>query len=306
MRNSFTRQNRRSGFTLIELLVVIAIIAILAAMLLPALAAAKRKAQTAGCVNNIKQMTLADIMYAGDFGHGIPDAAPSGSTGSWFINFGAYYSKGTNVLICPTTTQPQVMQNNFWGNAVTPWCKTDYAGNGAAFFGSYIINGWFSTDSTGSVGAGDAYTANNGLFGPLYYLHDSAVRNPSAAPVFSDGVWVDCWPMESDSACHDLRGTISATGSSSQNGGFSSSGFGGKEMARTAVSRHACNAGAPNSWALPTDNPPGGVNIGLFDGHVEFSKIPHLWSYAWHANWGGKLGTGPGAPANPIKVGTPF
>jgi prepilin-type N-terminal cleavage/methylation domain-containing protein/prepilin-type processing-associated H-X9-DG protein len=294
MKNSSTHQNRRSGFTLVELLVVIAIIAILAAMILPALASAKRKAQQAGCINNVKQMALAEVLYVGDYAQSIADNAPDGTSGGWFINLTTYFAHSTNILICPAANIAGQSVNNFTGTANQLWCKTDASAN--PYISGYEWNGWLYGD-LGGDGSSQSWMSAVGASG--YYTTEASIRKPDSTPVMFDGIWADTWPMENDAPNHNTYTgdtMVGAVGTSPQNtlgGGHAN------EMGRLAIARHGCNPGAPNTWTSSSQVPVGGIDVGFFDGHVEYTRLPGLWSYLWHANWGKT----PPSPA--IAIGTP-
>src|SRR3989304_367263 len=95
---------RSKGFTLIQLPLVIAIIAILAAILFPVFAKARDKARQATCLSNVKQLTLALLMYAEDYDEGLPAATGWGNYGWW----GRIrpYTKSSGILHCPAAQIP--------------------------------------------------------------------------------------------------------------------------------------------------------------------------------------------------------
>ena len=238
------------AFTLIEMLVVIAVIAILAALVLPALAAARARAQTVICLNNTKQLALAAIAYAGDHDDALPYNLVGQAAATNLQNWAA------GVLdwdLTPDNTNVELLINAALGSylgkmAAAYHCPADYVLSQvqAAARWKYRVRSYSMNASVGDAGSVSASGYNINNPGYVQFFKLTAISRPSDIFVFLD--------EHPDSI---------------------SDGYFVNQVNDPAYAT-AYRQAAPNSWLrLPASYHNGATSFSFADGHAEV----HQWLY---------------------------
>jgi len=259
----FPRSRNNLAFTLIELLVVIAVLGILASLLLPVLAKAKAKGQSAQCISNLKQWGLAWHIYADDSRDRLTPGIGDLPRGQWVQSLKAAYGKKPTLLLCPTATVRRRKGKGrevkslgadtnvaIFGGPTTAYDTEveDPTNPGKSMLASYGLNSW-AYDPPSNLKKIQGRAATN------YWRSLASVETPSIVPLMADSMWRGGGPK--------------TTGKGADRPKFNGEWTGIEyEFKHFQIQRHNR-----------------GVEVVFFDGSVSYRKARDLWLLRWHRNF---------------------
>jgi type II secretory pathway pseudopilin PulG len=250
--------------------VVIAVIAILASLLLPVLEGAKLRTQQTQCSSDLRQMAIAYRMYLDDVGafeFVSPPVQPPLFSWPYYLN---PYGVTPGVLLCPsaavTNLQTQQIGNLGvgFGTADLAWIIPNLAirlnGSGQqSIVGSYACN-FNLLNLTGEYGT-------TGISPQSQFFPRGIPPHPSETPVFADAVMSYSYPLPTAPPTDLYSG-------------------GGEGIQQFVIARHGSRPASAAPRSVDISKPlPGMIDLALYDGHVEKSRLEDLWNYDWSANW---------------------
>ncbi len=174
----------------------------------------------------------------------------------------SYHAQVNAVRVCPSAPEkPPLVNSTTWGTADIAWV---WAEGPPTYRGSYALNGWLYS--------GDDPYHNTPADASKRVRKDTDIPRPTLTPIFVDSIWVDTWPSPTDPPARNLY-------NGDQSGGIGSIG-------RNTIARHGSRApsSAPHN-VPPGGRLPGGVDVALADGQVEYCPLERLWNYEWYRGY---------------------
>jgi prepilin-type N-terminal cleavage/methylation domain-containing protein/prepilin-type processing-associated H-X9-DG protein len=242
------------AFTLLEIVIVVAVLALLMAILLPSLGVARRQARAIQCLANVRQLNTAFGAYRA--AHDGQSLVYNLGRQLWVRELKRHFDAIDQARFCPDATDPSIRPGGLdpYGTATTSWgpaTGTIAQGWMGSAAGSYAFNGWLYRQGPGL----SLYSTN-----PREFVQPMSERiDQSETPTFSDGAWIDAWPLPANSVPTDLDNPLYGTGPSNGN------------MGRVCLNRHDKR-----------------MSVSFLDGSARRVPLAQLWQLRWTATWVGR------------------